>query len=219
MKYCKFCSKSFLSKEVARVFGKESSVYQLGYCSAKCYTESLVKDHYDSFHPKLSEEISISYSKNIYDFKNILEGFVDDFGFTYYHTILGWCNILDYPQDGCYWQVYLVKRREEIIGICGLYSNFPDYTEELWLGWFGIVPKYRNNKYGELVLDWLKITAKDLGANKILSYVDKNGKPLNFYKRNGFKITGTVKDYLKENKNVSRDNFENLKDYIISCDI
>lgn len=37
---CKQCGEMFFPHEVARVYGKESRPYLLGYCSAKCYTDS-----------------------------------------------------------------------------------------------------------------------------------------------------------------------------------
>lgn len=39
---CKGCQMLYDKKEVARINGKESSVYYLGYCSALCYTKDAV---------------------------------------------------------------------------------------------------------------------------------------------------------------------------------
>lgn len=48
---------------------------------------------------------------------------------------------------------YLVYSNNEIIGITGLYSNEDIYeTRSIWLGWFGILPQYRRNGYGERIL-------------------------------------------------------------------
>jgi hypothetical protein len=43
MNRCNNCLKDYDKKEVARVNGKESMVHLLGYCSAQCYTEMVVK--------------------------------------------------------------------------------------------------------------------------------------------------------------------------------
>ena len=38
--YCKYCGERYDLSEVKRKYGEESMVYQLGYCSAQCYTKS-----------------------------------------------------------------------------------------------------------------------------------------------------------------------------------
>ena len=37
---CKQCGKTHDIKEVTRIYGKDSMVLLLGYCSAQCYTKS-----------------------------------------------------------------------------------------------------------------------------------------------------------------------------------
>jgi hypothetical protein len=46
MKVCrnKKCNREYDENQVKRILGKESSPYLLGYCSAQCYTHSLIKD-------------------------------------------------------------------------------------------------------------------------------------------------------------------------------
>jgi len=36
---CKYCSTTYDKKEVGRIYGKESSVYFMNFCSARCYTD------------------------------------------------------------------------------------------------------------------------------------------------------------------------------------
>ena len=43
MSTCKQCGIQYDKKQVSRTYGKESSVYLLGYCSSKCYTDATVK--------------------------------------------------------------------------------------------------------------------------------------------------------------------------------
>jgi len=166
------------------------------------------------------KNIEIFQSKNIYDYKNILEGLTKDFGFIYYHAILSWCGIIknsDWKSEKKYWQVYLIKYDDEIVGICGLYSLYEYKTDELWLGWFGIIPSERNLGIGEYALNWMKDIAKSLGCKSLKSYVDSKGKPLNFYYRNGFKRICLVKEYLNMNKDLSLSEFEEENDIIIEC--
>ena len=55
-------------------------------------------------------------------------------------------------------------------------------------------------------------------VNSVLSYIDENKAPLNFYIREGFEIIGTVKDFLINNEEYIPD-FDNLEDYIIKKDL
>jgi len=38
---CKQCKNTYDKKDVKRVYGKESSVYLMNFCSARCYTDYL----------------------------------------------------------------------------------------------------------------------------------------------------------------------------------
>ena len=54
-----------------------------------------------------------------------------------------------------YWKYWLVYKDNEIVAITGLYSDFPiSETNSIWLGWFGVREKYRNQGYGEKVLQF-----------------------------------------------------------------
>jgi len=165
--------------------------------------------------------MKIIQSKNIRNYKPILEGLVKDFGYIYYHAILAWCDIITNNKDGRFWEVYLIKEGKDIIGICGLYSLHKKNNNDLWLGWFGILPEYRNQGYGEKALDWMKNKAKELGAINLMSYVDAEGKPLKFYFRNGFEEICDVSDYLLHYApdGITIDDFEAYEDRIIKHEL
>lgn len=178
------------------------------------------------------ERIDFIQSRNIYDYRPLTNSLVDDFGYGFLHTMMVWCDLIDDPfAEGQYWEVWLIRRTvrneytgryfKEVIGICGLYTLEPHNRDEMWLGWFGVVPELRNQGIGVKALDFLKEKAKSEGCKKLRSYVDKEGKPLPFYKRNGFRVTGTVREFLKENsrKKIDGDNFEDMDDHIIEHDI
>lgn len=160
--------------------------------------------------------IKLTQTKRLKSYKPILEGLVEDFGYIYYHAILVWCGILDNSTPNDIWQVYLIKNDEETVGICGLYSLDQKTIEELWLGWFGILPDMRNKGLGSEVLKQLEIEAIKMGANYIYSYVDQEGKPLDFYYKNGFERIGTVNQYIEStNFKFDKENFESLEDHVI----
>jgi N-acetylglutamate synthase-like GNAT family acetyltransferase len=159
-------------------------------------------------------------TKEIKDFKPVLEGLVSDFGYSFYHTILTWCGIIDDTDSPKkYWQIYLVSVENQVIGICGLYSLKENDKKELWLGWFGIIPSRRKNMQGTRVLNWLKGQAKELGCKKLFTYVDKDEKVLPFYEKNGFNTEKfeRVWAFLSENSYASKSDFEDENDLVISC--
>lgn len=163
-------------------------------------------------------KISYKNTKNIYDFVPIIEPLIEDFDKVFLDTVLIWCKIMSDDNDKRFWQVWLITSNNTPIGICGLYS-LNNSTEELWLGWLGIVPEYRNKGLGVNVMNFLYSQARGLNCKRILSYVDKKGKPLSFYKREGFQIIGNVKKYLQSHKNISLEEFEDLNDYIIKKEL
>lgn len=162
--------------------------------------------------------IRFTQTREITEYKSIINGLLPDFDYIFLHTLLQWCKIADDPfeRTGQFWEVYLIRYRFSKIGICGLYSLNPGSTDELWLGWFGLVPNWRNKGHGKSVLDFLEEKAREQECKRLYSYVDKEAKPLNFYLRNGFKVFGTVKEYLdKLDQKVDGSNFENPDDLVI----
>jgi GNAT superfamily N-acetyltransferase len=161
-------------------------------------------------------------SKDIKDFRSLIDTLIIDFDYVFLYTILQWCGLANDPNysKDQYWEVYLYSTKEkpdDIIGICGLYSLEPHDTKELWLGWLGIIPTMRNKGYGKEVMQYLYDIAKSVGCKEIMSYVDKDGKPLTFYKREGFEVLGTVEDFLKESNmsKIDGDSFEDPNDFVI----
>lgn len=151
---------------------------------------------------------------NIRQFKSLITGLFADFGEPFKQTMKAWCKKID---DGKFWQVWIVKKDKEIIGVCGLYSM--DFeTKTLWLGWLGILNEHRNKGLGKEIMSLLYSEAKASGAKTLNSYVNQDGKPLNFYYREGFQRIGTVSEYLKKKRlNKSElENFESPEDHVIT---
>ena len=165
------------------------------------------------------EKIKLFQTTRLKTFRPILEGFIEDFGYSYYHAILSWCGFVDISDDenekDYFWEVWLIKQRKKIIGISGLYSLNPDDTSQLWLGWLGVLKEYRNKSIGTFILKELENKAKKVDCKELLVYVDKNGAPLNFYYRNGFEHVCKVGEYVKQN-NLSIDHFEHEEDFILT---
>ena len=183
-------------------------------------------------------EIYFTQSQDIKEYRPLISSLIPDFDYVFLHTILQWCDLADDPyKDKQFWQMYLVKEKNDrealietlkivgknfkpkhsTIGMCGLYSLVAGSTEQLWLGWLGIIPKLRNKGLGKDVMQFLYTEANKVGCKELMSYVDKDGAPLNFYKREGFEVLGTVKEYLKKyNKSkIDGSDFESQDDIVI----
>ena len=70
---------------------------------------------------------------------------------------------------------YIVYYGEEPIGVTGIYS-YHEYPENAWLGWFGILERYRHHGYGGIVLDKTIQLAKEKRYTKFRLYTDEFAK-------------------------------------------
>lgn len=143
----------------------------------------------------------------------------EDFGSDFALTLLSWCELLDEPagkeNPGFLWKMWAVQMNDSTIGVCGLYA-IEDRTDELWLGWLGILPDLRNKGVGRMLMKKLYSEAKGIGCKTLMAYVGSHGAPLNFYNREGFAVVGRVKDYLRMREmSLNKEYFENDDDYII----
>lgn len=96
-------------------------------------------------------------------------------------------------KDVRYWKYYYVRNdKGEIVAITGLYNEkYKHSKDEVWLGWFGVIPECRGMGIGREVLEWSIKEAKQLGYKKLklwtTTYPDEvNAQEL--YEKAGLKI-------------------------------
>jgi len=107
---------------------------------------------------------------------------------------------------------YIVYFEEAPIGVTGIYS-YHEYPENAWLGWFGILEKYRNNGYGGIVLDKTIQLAKEKKYTKFRLYTDEFAKSAHkLYKSRG------MVDELYDNED-DKDEYFEAKIYIYSLSL
>lgn len=70
---------------------------------------------------------------------------------------------------------YVVYLEDTPIGVTGIYS-YHEYPLDAWLGWFGILEKYRRHGYGGKVLDMTINLAKNKGYKNFRLYTDEFAK-------------------------------------------
>jgi len=59
---------------------------------------------------------------------------------------------------------YIVYLNNEPMGVVGLYE-IPEYSDTIWLSWFGVIKKYRKMGLGKQMLDFIIEVAKKLNKN------------------------------------------------------
>lgn len=111
-----------------------------------------------------------------------------------------------YQNGKPYWLIY---DNNELIGISGLYDYFElGEPETAWLGWFGVLDKYRSCGYGKKILLETIKRAKEMGCKKLRLYSSKredlcpNAVP--FYTKISSLFNGFVEDYTLEQPEMQR---------------
>lgn len=71
------------------------------------------------------------------------------------------------------------------VGVTGIYE-IPEYSDTVWLSWFGIKKEYRKLGYGKQILDYTIEVAKALNKKYLRLYTFEiwNNEAQIFYKRN-----------------------------------
>lgn len=67
---------------------------------------------------------------------------------------------------------YIVYDNDNPVGISGIYS-YHEYPNDAWLGWFGVIEKYRKKGYGSAILDETIELAKKKGYKIFRLYTDE----------------------------------------------
>ncbi len=58
------------------------------------------------------------------------------------------------------------------IGICGI-TQYADYPDDAWLGWYGVRQGYRRNGFGRKMFYYVKQLAKQMGYKHLRLYTDE----------------------------------------------
>ena len=80
---------------------------------------------------------------------------------------------------------YIAYMGDKPIGVTGIYE-IPEYSDTVWLSWFGIKKEYRKLGYGKQILDYTIEKAKTLNKKYLRLYTFEiwNSEAQIFYKRN-----------------------------------
>lgn len=160
--------------------------------------------------------IQLKDTQDVHEYRDIFEGFQSTFGEKHWWAILAYCNVI-VGRDDAFWRQYLIQDEElNTIGTCGLFSMRPDNNEELWLGWFGILKDFRHQNYATEALFKMKELALSLKCKRLLLYTDAKTGPIEFYKKQGFSVIGTVEEFIASRRDsVLHRELPNLTDIVM----
>lgn len=80
---------------------------------------------------------------------------------------------------------YIAYMEDIPVGVTGIYE-IPEYSDTVWLSWFGIKKEYRKLGYGKQILDYTIEKAKTLNKKylRLYTFESWNSEAQIFYKRN-----------------------------------
>ena len=87
---------------------------------------------------------------------------------------------------------YIAFLGDDAVGVTGIYA-YHEYPDDAWLGWFGVLDKYRHNGLGGKILDMTIKMAEEKGYKNFRLYTDENAKDAHrLYESRG--LTGELYD-------------------------
>ncbi len=87
--------------------------------------------------------------------------------------------------------VVLEEITRALVGVTGFYRFNSDPPERIWLGWYCVDLKYRNEGYGKKILEWTMKKAREMGYLKLRLYTSDDPNEAaakRLYEKLGFKL-------------------------------
>jgi ribosomal protein S18 acetylase RimI-like enzyme len=144
-----------------------------------------------------AEELANSYQRESLRTRNI-ELFIPilseiDFGDQFLLSMLHWCGIGQRATPLEYWQVFLIRSKQETVGVSGLYRQPGMAAHVCWLGWFAIRPQYRRRGFGSAAIRSLVGEAQKINCREIWVYTDTEDRiARDFYISLDFEVMGSA---------------------------
>jgi N-acetylglutamate synthase-like GNAT family acetyltransferase len=89
---------------------------------------------------------------------------------------------------------YVLELDERVIGVSGLYYDYEDPKDTMWMDYFAVSPKFQRQGYGTAMLVNLESMCKKKKVRRLCVFTNKQ-RALKFYKKNGFKVGGKIENY------------------------
>ncbi len=96
---------------------------------------------------------------------------------------------------------FLAFDKSKVVGICGIYSWKQHPKDICWLGWYAVLPEYRNKKIGSKLLkhtlDYAKKKGYRIFCIETTSHKNQS-EARDLYKRFGFKKVGQIPGFWED---------------------
>jgi len=89
---------------------------------------------------------------------------------------------------------YVLELDKKIIGVSGLYYDYEDPKDVIWIDYFAILSKYQKQGYGSKMMENLVSICKKKKVRMLCVFTDKDGA-LAFYQKKGFNTCGKIDKY------------------------
>lgn len=89
---------------------------------------------------------------------------------------------------------YVLLLDENPVGISGLYYDYEDPKDILWMDYFAVSQKFQRHGFGTLMLEHLEKICREKKVKRLCVFAETE-QALSFYDKNGFKIFGRLDDY------------------------
>jgi N-acetylglutamate synthase-like GNAT family acetyltransferase len=96
-------------------------------------------------------------------------------------------------------EYYVLEIKGKITGISGLYYDYEDPKNVLWLDYLAVLPELQGKGYGSLMFENLTKVAKSKKIKMLCVFTDRQSA-VDFYKSKSFEICGEIKNYYGTSK-------------------
>jgi GNAT superfamily N-acetyltransferase len=146
--------------------------------------------------PASSNTVELITTKQLDLFLPIMRELADDFGDRFLLSMLHWCGIGHRAKPLGFWQVFLIRNGNIILGVSGLYRQPESPGHLFWLGWFAIRPKFRRRGFGRAAIHAIADYARTLACKELWVYTGFSDEiARRFYTTLGFEILGPARDH------------------------
>ncbi len=140
----------------------------------------------------IPNQIIFTESKDINEFLLLLKE-MDDLGDLFRLAMLHWCGYGQQQNPPTFWQVYLVKLSDQLVGVTGLYQPANSPAHIIWLGWFGVRPSFRRHHLGKEIINQIKKMALNYNFQELRLFTNHNNYiAQKFYESQGFEKLGAA---------------------------
>ena len=94
---------------------------------------------------------------------------------------------------------YILELNQSIIGVSGLYYDYEDPKDILWMDYLAISKKFQRQGFGTILLNNLIAICKKKAVRMLCVFAETN-QAISFYKNNGFAVVGKIENYYGKGK-------------------